>query len=189
MAPNAYYQPQSVDSALDLIAQHGPSLLIIAGGTLAMPLINDGVSFPDAVLSLRHTGLDYIRSEEGYVALGAAVRMSQVIAWDGIPMLSQAARQIGGWAIRNMATAGGNLFAPPPAGDFAVALLALDARLRIVSPSGERKLPLRDFYTGFMTTALAPAELVTEIQVPWPEGRTAYTKVGRRHANTPAIVT
>ena len=100
-----------------------------------------------------------------------------------------AAHNIGGWAIRNMGTAGGNLFAPPPAGDFAAALLALDAELKLVNTSGERILPLADFYTGFMTTVLAPDELVAQILVPKPSGKTAYLKYGRRHANTPAIVT
>jgi CO/xanthine dehydrogenase FAD-binding subunit len=87
-----------------------------------------------------------------------------------------------------MATAGGNLFAPPPAGDFAVALLASDARVKLAGPAGERVLPLGEFYTGFMTTALAPGELVAEIQAPIPTGHTVYVKYGRRHANTPAVV-
>ena len=87
-----------------------------------------------------------------------------------------------------MGTVGGNLFAPPPAGDVAVALLALDARVKFLSQAGERLLPLADFYTGFMMTALAPGELVTEIEVPIPQGKTVYLKYGRRHANTPAVV-
>ena len=49
-----------------------------------------------------------------------------------------AARAVGGWAIRNMGTVGGNIFAPPPAGDVAVALLALDAAVKLVGSGGER---------------------------------------------------
>lgn len=189
MTPNAYYQPTSVDEALELIAEHGSSMLIMSGGTLAMPLINEGLSTPDQVLSLRQAGLNKIVENETGVALGAAVSMSQVALWGKIPLLNEAANQIGGWAIRNMATVGGNLFAPPPSGDFAVALLALDAHLKIVGPTGERLLPLVEFYTGFMSASIDPDELVTEIQVPWPIGKTAYTKFGRKEANTPAIVT
>jgi CO/xanthine dehydrogenase FAD-binding subunit len=88
-----------------------------------------------------------------------------------------------------MGTVGGNLFAPPPSGDFAVALLALDAQVVIASLVGERRLPLSDFFTGFMTNALKSGELVTGFEVPIPKGKTAYLKFGRKHANTPAVVT
>jgi CO/xanthine dehydrogenase FAD-binding subunit len=88
-----------------------------------------------------------------------------------------------------LATVGGNLFVPPPAGDFAVALLALDAELKLVNLSGERLLPLADFYKGFLTNDLQPDELLVEIQVPVPAGDTAYIKYGRKQANTPAIIT
>ena len=67
-------------------------------------------------------------------------------------MLREAARNTASWSIRNMGTVGGNLFTPPPGGDVAVALLALDARARLAGVNGERVLPLSDFYTGFMTT-------------------------------------
>jgi CO/xanthine dehydrogenase FAD-binding subunit len=88
-----------------------------------------------------------------------------------------------------MATVAGNLFAPPPAGDFAIALLALDAEIQLVSKKVKRRVKLSDFYTGFMTNVLAWDELVSEILITVPDGKTAYLKYGRRHANTPSIVT
>jgi xanthine dehydrogenase small subunit len=72
----------------------------------------------------------------------------------------------------------------------AAALLALDATVKLVSARGERVMPLSDFYTGFMTTELQADELLVEIQVPVPAGKTVYLKVGRRQTpNTPAVVT
>lgn len=193
MTTKTYYLPSSVDEAVGLLAQHGPSLLVMAGGTIAMPLINEGISFPDQVMGLRHAGLGYVRGSNGHVALGAATTLSTMAMGSAgdvhIPLLQEAAHHVGGWAIRNMGTVGGNLFAPPPSGDFAVALLALDARVRLVSARGERVLPLAAFYTGFLTTALQPDELLVEIEVPKPAGRTAYLKFGRRQANTPSVVT
>ncbi len=112
-----------------------------------------------------------------------------MLTWDAIPLLQKAAHNVGGWAIRNMATVGGNLFAPPPAGDFAVALLALDAQVVLTSAAGQRVVSLNDFYTGFMTTVVQPGELVSEIRVPAPAGQTAYLKFARRETNTPSIVT
>ena len=104
-------------------------------------------------------------------------------------MLREAARSTASWSVRNMGTVGGNLFTPPPGGDVAVALLALDATVTLAGPEGERILPLADFFTGFMTNALAADELLVEIGVPDPTDPTAYLKFGRKHANTPAVVT
>jgi CO/xanthine dehydrogenase FAD-binding subunit len=87
-----------------------------------------------------------------------------------------------------MGTAAGNLFAPPPAGDLTVALLALDARVKLAGRRGERIVPLAEFYSGFMSTVLEPEELVAEVEVPIPRGMTTVVKHGRLHTNTPTIV-
>jgi CO/xanthine dehydrogenase FAD-binding subunit len=171
------------------LAEHGPTLLIMAGGTLAMPLINEGVSMPEKVLGLRQAGLNYVRSANGSIAIGATTTLTQMLKLDAIPLLREAARHVGAWAIRNLGTVGGNLFAPPPAGDFAVALLALDATVKLAGPTGQRRVPLDQFYTGFMTTVWQPGEIVTEVQANIPRGKTAYLKYARKHENTPAIVT
>lgn len=189
MATKEYFLPGSVDEAVSLLAEHGPSLLVMSGGTLAMPLINEGVSIPEMVMGLRRAGLNYISRSNGSLRIGATTTMTQMLQQDAIPVLSEAAHHIGGWAIRNMGTVGGNLFAPPPSGDMAVALLALDASVVLVSQGGQRTLPLEEFYTGFMTTALEPGEIVTEVEVPLPKGRTVYLKYGRKKSNTPAVVT
>jgi carbon-monoxide dehydrogenase medium subunit len=67
--------------------------------------------------------------------------------------------------------------------------VALDASLTLAGPSGERSVPIADFYTGFMTNLLAPDELLVGIRVPVRDEPTAYVKFGRKHANTPAVVT
>jgi CO/xanthine dehydrogenase FAD-binding subunit len=184
-----YFQPRSLNEALGLLDQHGPALLVMAGGTLAVPLVNKGVSSPEKVLGLRQAGLNYVRQVNGAVHIGAAATLTQVRQESGIPVLAQAAKNVGGWAVQNMGTAGGNLFAPPPAGDLAVAFLALDAKIKLASKGrGERIVPLAGFYTGFLATVLEPDELVVEIQVPKPAGNTVLLKHGRLYTNTPAIV-
>ena len=185
----AYYQPHSLDEALGLLAHHGPSLLVIAGGTLAMPLVNEGVSMPEQAMGLRRAGLNTVQRRDGRLIIGATATLTQMSEQRDIPLLAEAAHSIGGWAIRNMGTAGGNLFAPPPAGDFAAALLALDATVTLAGMGGNRTLPLADFYTGFMMNALRPGELVAGFDVPIPAGKTVFLRYGRKQANTPAIVT
>jgi carbon-monoxide dehydrogenase medium subunit len=88
-----------------------------------------------------------------------------------------------------MATVGGNLFTPPPGGDVATALLALDATVEAAGPGGSREIPMTAFFTGFLTNALAPDELVTAVRVPVSSDAWAFLKFGRRAANTPAVVT
>jgi CO/xanthine dehydrogenase FAD-binding subunit len=189
VAIQEYFLPQSLAEATKLLAEHGPSLLVIAGGTIAMPLINEGISMPEKVMGLRRAGLNYTRRQSRTVVIGATATLTQIQGLEAIPLLQEAAHHAGGWAICNMGTIGGNIFAPPPAGDVAVALLALEAQVKLVSKGGERVLPLSDFYTGFMTNALQPDELLAEIRVPQPVGKTTYLKLGRRQAVTPAVVT
>jgi len=184
-----YFLPQSLDEALQLVSEHEDALLVMGGGTVTMPLINEGISAPEQVLGLRRTGLNYIRPEEKGVVIGATTTLSQILNEAPIPMLREAARNTAAWAVRNMATVGGNFFVPPPAGDFATALLALDAELKLVSRDGERVVPVSGFYTGFMTNVLEDNEILAEIWVPMPEGQTAFIKYGRKEANTPAVVT
>lgn len=190
MTTQVYFQPQSLNEALHLLDEHGGATLVMAGGTLAVPLVNKGISNPDKVLGLRRAGLNYVRQVNGAVHIGAATTLTQVCQQAGIPVLAEAVKNVGSWAVQNMGTAGGNLFAPPPAGDLAVALLALDARIKLASHRrGERIVPLAEFYTGFLATVVEPDELVVEIQVPRPAGKVVLLKHGRLYTNTPAIVT
>lgn len=189
MSVREYLMPRSVPVAIGLLQRHGSELLVMAGGTVAMPLINEGISLPERVMSLRHAGMDRLEQRGDVLAIGAAATLSQLFAQDAVPLLSEAARHTASWSIRNMGTVGGNLFTPPPGGDVAVALLALDAQVRLAGPRGERILPLAEFFTGFMTNALAPDELLVEITVSLAARQTAFLKFGRKHANTPAVVT
>ena len=189
MTVHTYHLPRSLPEALGLMTDHGPSLLVMAGGTVAMPLINEGISLPDVVMGLRLAGLDGIERSDGTLTIGATTTLTQLLEQDAVPMLREAARNTASWAIRNMGTVGGNLFTPPPGGDVAVALLALDATVTLASATARRDLPLADFYTGFMTNQLADDELLVQVGVPITAEPTAYLKFGRKHANTPAVVT
>jgi CO/xanthine dehydrogenase FAD-binding subunit len=185
----SYFRPASLPEALGLLAANGPSLLVIAGGTVAMPLINDGLSLPPLVMGLRGVGLDGLERTADGLRIGATVTLTRLLEGSPIAMLREAAAATASWSIRNMATVGGNLFTPPPGGDVAAALLALDARATLAGPAAEREVSLDQLWTGFMTSVLDENELLTGLVVPMPVGTTAYLKFGRRQANTPAVVT
>jgi CO/xanthine dehydrogenase FAD-binding subunit len=154
-----------------------------------MPLVNEGISLPGKVMGLRRAGLDRLELVGDELHIGATVTLTRLLEQGAVPMLRQAASRTASWSVRNMATVGGNLFTPPPGGDVAVALLALDARVTVTGPRAARIVPLADFWTGFMTTDLRPDELVTSITVPLEPGATAFEKLGRKHTSTPAVVT
>jgi CO/xanthine dehydrogenase FAD-binding subunit len=185
----SYFRPASLPEALGLLETHGPSLLVIAGGTVAMPLINEGISLPPMVMGLRGAGLDRLEVVDGELRIGATVTLTRLLEDRTVPMLSEAAAATASWPVRNLATVGGNLFTPPPGGDVAAALLALDATVVLTSLDTERIVPLASFYTGFMTQVLGEDELLSAIRVPVPAGPTAYLKLGRKHASTPSVVT
>ncbi len=189
MTVTDYFLPRSLSEALDLLGARGPSLMVMAGGTVAMPLVNDGISLPTQVMGLRHAGLDELREEDGELYIGATVTLTRLLRQQALPVLSEAARNTASWSVRNMATVGGNLFTPPPGGDIAVALLALDTSVALTGPAGTRLIPLGAFYTGFMTNALQDGELLTGLRVPRVAGDTAFIKFGRKASNTPSVVT
>ncbi len=189
MTVASYFLPRSPAEAVEILAARGPSLMVMSGGTVAMPLVNEGISLPEEVMGLRFAGLDRLEVVDGGLEIGATVTLTRLLRQRTVRMLSDAARSTASWTVRNLATVGGNLFTPPPGGDVATALLALDASVTLTGPAGSRTVPLADFFTGFMTTVLRDDELVTSIRVPAVEGGTAYLKFGRKQANTPSVVT
>jgi CO/xanthine dehydrogenase FAD-binding subunit len=188
MTTAALYIPRSVDEALGLLREYGDELVVMGGGTIVIGLVNDGLLFPRRAMSLRHAGLDQIQRADGRLTIGATATLARLAALDAPSILAQAAAAVGGPALRTLATIGGNLFAPSPAGDVAVALLALDAEVELVGARGTRRLPLDQFFSGPRQTACEPGELVVGLHMPGADGQTAYVRYGRRQANTPAVV-
>src|SRR5688572_29450128 len=117
----------------------------LAGGTLVMRALNEGDVSISTVVRSTDRGMAEIRPAGARVTLGAGVTMAQIIENRELPFLHPVARAVGGPAIRNMATVGGNLFAPSPYGDFTAALLALDATLAMQGGYSGRETPLEEF--------------------------------------------
>ena len=185
MTLKTYFTPESREEALSLKAEYGAELMVMGGGTIVMHLINDGHLFPEMVMGLRRAGMDEVQVN-GTAVIGATATMSRMMALATYPMLQQSARAVAGWAIRNMGTVGGNLFARAPYGDFGVALLALDAQVKIQSAGQERTVSLESFYAD--GRQLAADELITEIHVPKATGTTQFHKFSRRQSNAPTII-
>lgn len=123
-----------------------PAARVLGGGTLLMRAINEGDTSIARVLRSTDPAFRQIRPAGMGIVIGAGVTMADVLAEPSLAALHAAAHSVGGPAVRNMATVGGNLFAPPPYGDFGVALLALDARVLVQSGFSARELAIEDFY-------------------------------------------
>jgi CO/xanthine dehydrogenase FAD-binding subunit len=130
------------EAASALASDRGARFL--AGGTLVMRAINEGDTSVATIVRATDRAFAEIRPAGARVTVGAGVTMAQVLASRELSFLHPAARAVGGPAIRNMATVGGNLFAPAPYGDFAVALLALDATVAMQGSYSGRETPLEE---------------------------------------------
>jgi len=173
--------PQSASDADGLIADHGADLKILGGGTNLLRFVRDiGVK---QVMALNALDLDGIAQSGDGWSLGACTTMTQIRRDVSVGALQDAAAGVGGPAIQNMATIGGNLFARQPYGDVAVVLLALDASIT----RGGEKQSLADFYAAW-GEGDAPAGLVTSIDFAAPAGKVSYVKRGWREINSATVV-
>jgi carbon-monoxide dehydrogenase medium subunit len=169
--------PRTVDDCLKMLKDRGGEAKLVAGGTDLLPQLKNGLVKPACVVDL--SGIPSLRTLQkdkgGALRIGAAVT-ARAIETDphvkaAYPALAESGALVGSLQVRNLATVGGNLCNAAPSADMAPPLLALDAEVVIVGPSGQRRLPLADFFLGVRKTVLAAEELLLEIVVPPPASR------------------
>ncbi|HSR33419.1 MAG TPA: xanthine dehydrogenase family protein subunit M [Anaerolineae bacterium] len=187
----SYFAPTEVGEAVNLLAEHGAKATVLAGGTDLLPKINHYDLKPEAILFIGGLGLDAIKEENGKLVIGAATSTAKIAASDLVAekagALAEAAQASGSVAIRTAATIGGNIANASPGADMVAALLALDAEFKLVSAGGDRTVAAKDFFLGPHESVLKPDELLTEVNVPVPKGKTVFLKLGRRHAQTLSV--
>jgi CO/xanthine dehydrogenase FAD-binding subunit len=169
-----YLSPQTVAEACSLLSKYGKSAKVIAGGTDLLVKMKERELAPQYLVGLKGINdLDYIEYDEvGGLRIGALTSndsvAGSVVIREKFGLLSEAAAKIGTPQIRNMGTIVGNLCNAAPSADTAPPLIALGARVKLVSSKGERTVLLEEFFTGPGETVLQTNELLTEIQVPKP---------------------
>jgi CO/xanthine dehydrogenase FAD-binding subunit len=134
------------EAAAALSADRGARF--IAGGTLVMRALNEGDVGITTLVRLGDRTLGQIQIRGARISLGAEATLAQILRERDLAFLHPVIRSIGGPAVRTTATVGGNLFAPSPFGDLAVALLALDAVVSVQSGYGAREVGLEEFLAG-----------------------------------------
>ena len=165
-----YIAPATVEEALGVLAGHREEAKVLAGGQSLVPMLNYRLARPRVVVDVNGLPLDGVRVGTGRLRLGALTRHATLTESPEIarycPVLGEAAALVGNVRVRSLGTLGGSLAHADPAAELPMVMVALDARLTVAGRSGQRTVGARDFFTGYLTTALAPDELLTEIDVP-----------------------
>ena len=179
--PFRYENPATLEEALHLLRDPGARPL--AGGMSLVPMMKLRLAAPEMVVDLqRIPDLNSIDPVNGHLSIGAmathaAVQSAQLLRAD-CPLIAECAASIGDVQVRNAGTMGGSVAHADPAADYPAALLALEARIHVAGPSGERIISAEEFFVDTFTTDLAQGELITRVLVPreLSEAGTAYEK-------------
>jgi len=194
MSNALFFKATNSKEACALLSKYGKKAKVLAGGTDLMAAINRRLLSPEVVISIGDVGLNYIKVDGKNLIIGATTSHTEIIrsavVKEKAPLLAEAVRHIGSPAIRNMGTIGGNLVNASPAGDAATALLALGAKLKLISARGGRDVSIDEFFLGPGKTVLKPDELLQEVSIPiqGAGSKWAWYKLGKRKADICSVV-
>jgi CO/xanthine dehydrogenase FAD-binding subunit len=186
-----YFAPVDLTEALDLLAQYGDEAKILAGGQSLMPLMSMRLARPHVVIDInRVTDLAYITAGvDGTLAIGALTRQRAVersgIVHERNPLLAAVMPFLGHFQIRNRGTIGGSIVHADPAAELPALSLALEAEFVLQSSTQQRVLKAPEFFLTYLTTAIEPVEMLTELRLPpWkPQWRWGIQEVCRREGD------
>ena len=192
-----FFAAKDSGHAVALLAQHGPKVKVLAGGTdlLADLKFAAASHHPQVVVDIsRADDLRGIQMTNQGLRIGALVTHTEImnspIIREQLPALVDAAHTIGAVQTRNLGTLGGNLVTAVPSMDSGPTLVALDAIVTVAGPDGKRQMPLTDFFVGPRKTVLKSDELLVEIIIPKENvGKpTHFLKFGLRKGQALALV-
>ncbi len=185
-APVEYERATSVSDALALLERYGPEARLIAGGHSLLPMMKLRLARPEVLIDINDlTDLSSISVVGDELRIGAMTRhrelLESAVAGEHFRILHDAERVIADPIVRNRGTIGGSICQADPSEDLSAAFAALKAAAVVRSTTGERIVPMDEFHLGPYTTAVGPAEILTEVRVPIRPGTgSAYEKVERR---------
>ena len=185
-APFEYHRARSVDEAVSLLGEHGEDAKLLAGGHSLIPLLKLRFAQPKHLIDVRRIpGLSGISEADDALIIGATTTHAELerstVVGRRLPILVEAAHQIGDPLVRNVGTVGGSLAHADPGADWPAVMLALSAEFRVAGPRWTRTIPADDFFLDILTTALEPAEILTEIRIPMPAARSGGSYAKFRH--------
>lgn len=184
MIPSAfdYTAPDSLDEALQALSEGGEDAKVLAGGHSLIPLMKMRLAAPTLLVDLRKlSDLHGIQPGDATARIGALTTHAEVSQASHLGVAAHAAGKIADQQVRNRGTIGGSLAHGDSASDMPAVLLACEGSVVARGPNGEREIAAADLFQGFLTTALADDEIVTEVRLPTMPGYGfAYDKFTRR---------
>jgi aerobic carbon-monoxide dehydrogenase medium subunit len=185
--PFEYAAPTSLGDAFSLLDERRDDAKVLAGGQSLIPLMKLRFAAPALLVDInRIEGLDYIEESGDELRVGPLARTGALadaaVLEERYPTMAAAAPLISDPLVRNLGTLAGSLAHADPAGDWGSVMLALGACVVATTSAGERVIDIDDFLQGPFTTALEPTEIITEVRVPRPGGRSggSYLKLERK---------
>jgi carbon-monoxide dehydrogenase medium subunit len=186
----AYVKPASLDEVFVLLDQHGDEAKILAGGQSLIAALNLRLAAPQVLIDI--TGLHEfagVTVSGGKLRIGALTRHRELETSSEVrrhlPLIAQALPHVAHVAIRNRGTFGGSIAYADPAAELPACSLALDAQFVLMSASGARHVPARDFFKGLYETELQAGELLVSAEFPVLQDgyRSAFRELARRHGD------
>ena len=173
MKPGAfeYIRIDTAAEAWDLLAQYGEDARILAGGQTLMAILNMRLAQPKVLLDVSRTApLDYVRVQDGKLAIGAAATQGSV-EWRAslaseVPLLKLAIPHISHFQVRSRGTVCGSIAHADPSAELPLCLAALDGEVVLRSKKGRRVVKGDQFFQGMLLTARRPDELIEEVRYP-----------------------
>ena len=188
--PFAYVAPDTVEGCIAALVEAGEDAKVLAGGQSLLPLMALRLGRPSVLVDVgRVEGLDRIEVDGHDLVIGATVTHARLGREPEVrrraPLLAEVAPMVAHVAIRNRGTLGGSLAHNDPAAEWPAVALLLGATVTAEGPAGRRAIAAADLFESYLTTTLAPDEVLTSVRVPGPPPRTgtAFEEVSRRHGD------
>ena len=188
--PFDYQAAESVEEVLEVLAELGDEVKILAGGQSLGAMLNLRLVEPELLVHVgRIEELSFIRAADGYLEVGAATTQAQLMAWPGLaekaPLLAAALPHLGHFQTRAQGTVGGSLSHADPSSELPLCLATLGGEVVLKNKSGERRLSAEDFQQGMLSTARAVDELLTMVRYPLAKPATGYgfSEIARRRGD------
>jgi len=177
-----YAVADSVDDAIRLLSEGGEDAKLLAGGHSLLPLMKLRFTAPSLLVDMRKLDdLRGVQTGDDAFRIGAMTRHADLQVRDDMGLIAHAAGKIADQQVRNRGTIGGSLANGDAAADLPGVLLAYGGTVTVRGPGGEREIAAEELFQGYLTTAIAPGEVMTEIRIPSMAGYGfGYEKFNRR---------
>ena len=183
-----YLKPDSIKKTISILSQYGERVQLLNGGTDLIVEMRDKIIQPEYLVDIKAIPqLNRITyNKQDGLNIGATVTLNEIsnskVVQTHYPILVKACKTVGSYQVRNRATLVGNICNASPAADTAPPLLVLEAKVNITGPTGEKIVPINQFFSGVKKNILKKGEIVTSITIPPIKEKWVgvYLKQGRK---------